>query len=262
MFFAAMLVNAFHAAFENAVVAFNRIRVDRAAHIFIRFVTDALMAREVIPELGIMAAFIGHHRGFFRNIGLDDRDYIGRAGSLDMERANLPAIAVNERKHRILVAVAAPFNRTIPAADKSFIRFNGVASAAHRCKLARAEGFTNAMREEPCTLVLNAENAVKLMRTNALLRRAKKIDRLKHLMQREVGRLENRANLHRELLAAIGALVKANAGFAQIIMLAAYRAAMRANRAFRPQNAFEMSESCAFIVKVTSGNCGSDRHSG
>jgi hypothetical protein len=49
--------------------------------------TDALMAREMITERGIMAAFIGHHRGFFRNIGLDDRDDIGRAGAIDMERA-------------------------------------------------------------------------------------------------------------------------------------------------------------------------------
>jgi hypothetical protein len=70
-----------------------------------------------------------------------------------------------------------------------------------------------------------------------------------------MGRLENRADFHRELLAAIGALAKANAGFAQVIMFAAYRTAMRANWAFRPQNTFEMSESGAFIIKVRSGHC-------
>jgi hypothetical protein len=75
-----------------------------------------------------------------------------------------------------------------------------------------------------------------------------------------MGGFENRANLHRELLAAIGTLAEANAGFAQVIMLAAYRTAMRANRAFRPQNAFEMSESGAFIMKVRSGHCGNGRH--
>jgi hypothetical protein len=79
-------------------------------------------------------------------------------------------------------------------------------------------------------------------------------------MQRDMGRLENRANLHRELLAAIGALTKANTGFAQIIMLTAYRTAMRANRTIRPQNAFEMSESGAFIMKVRSGHCGNSGH--
>ena len=68
---------------------------------------DALMARKVIPEREIVAAFVGHHRGFFRNIGLDDRDYIGRAGSLDMERANLSALAIDKRQNRVLVAMAA-----------------------------------------------------------------------------------------------------------------------------------------------------------
>jgi hypothetical protein len=82
-----------------------------SAYIFIRFMTDALMGREVIAEREIMAAFISHHCGFFRNIGLDDRGYIGHAGSLDMERANLTAVAINERKPRVLVAVATAFDR-------------------------------------------------------------------------------------------------------------------------------------------------------
>jgi hypothetical protein len=79
-------------------------------------------------------------------------------------------------------------------------------------------------------------------------------------MQGDMGGFENRANLHRELLAAIRALAKANAGFAQIIMFAAYRAAMRANWAIWPQNAFKMSESGAFIMKVGSAHCGNGRH--
>ncbi len=37
------------------------------------------MASEVIAEREIMGAFIGHYCGFFRDIGLDDRDNIGRA---------------------------------------------------------------------------------------------------------------------------------------------------------------------------------------
>jgi hypothetical protein len=36
-----------------------------------------------------MPALIGHHRGFLRDIGLDDRDYIGRVSAVDVERANL-----------------------------------------------------------------------------------------------------------------------------------------------------------------------------
>ena len=82
------------------------------------------MAREMITERGIMAAFIGHHRGFFRNIGLDDRDDIGRAGAIDMERADLSAFAVNERQDCILVAVAATLNSSFFASDESFVRFD------------------------------------------------------------------------------------------------------------------------------------------
>jgi hypothetical protein len=74
------------------------------------------MAREMIAKREIMAALIGHHRGFLRDIGLDDRDYIGRAGAIDMERANLLALTIDKRQHRILVAVAAPLNGSVLAA--------------------------------------------------------------------------------------------------------------------------------------------------
>jgi len=143
---AAMLIDAFHAALEHAVEAFDGICMNIPAHIFISFVADALMAREMTAEREIMAAFVGHHRGFLRNIGLDDRDNIGGACSLDMERANLPAIAINERKHRIFVAIATTLDRAIFAADKSFVGFYNATGSAERRKIAGAEGFANAVR--------------------------------------------------------------------------------------------------------------------
>ena len=48
MLLAAMLVNAFHAAFKDAEIAFNGIRLDITAHIFIGLVANAFMARKVI----------------------------------------------------------------------------------------------------------------------------------------------------------------------------------------------------------------------
>ena len=42
---AAMLIDAFHAALEDAVVTFNCIGMDRTADIFIGLVVDTLMAR-------------------------------------------------------------------------------------------------------------------------------------------------------------------------------------------------------------------------
>src|ERR1700730_11292070 len=96
MLLAAMLVDAFHAALENRIVAFYRVRVDRAAHVFIGLMAYAFMAREVLAERKISAAFVGHHRRFLCHIGLDDRDYIGCARSFDMERANLPAATIDK----------------------------------------------------------------------------------------------------------------------------------------------------------------------
>src|ERR1700730_16071791 len=119
MSLATMLVNAFHAAFENAVEIFDSVCMHISAYIFIRFVTDAAMAREVLAEREIMAAFVGHHRGFFRDVRLDDRNDIGRACAIDMERAHLLALAVNKRQYRVLVAMTATLNRTFLAADAS-----------------------------------------------------------------------------------------------------------------------------------------------
>jgi hypothetical protein len=54
MLFAAMLIDALHAAFKNAVETFDRVGMNLAAYIFVRFVTDALMACEMIAEREIM----------------------------------------------------------------------------------------------------------------------------------------------------------------------------------------------------------------
>ena len=65
-----------------------------------------------------------------------------------------------------------------------------------------------------------------------------------------MSRLKNGPDLDSELLAAIRALAKANAGLCKVIMLAADRAAMRANRAIWPRNSLQMEEGCGFVMKV------------
>jgi hypothetical protein len=163
MTLAAMLIDTFHAALEHAVEIFDGVCMGRAANVFIRFVTDALVACKMITEREIMAAFIGHHRGFLSDIGLDDRDYIGCAGSLDMERANLPAVAINERKHRILVAVTATLDRAFLPANESFICFYNFAFASHRRNADGPHGFANALAHKPSGFESYAKCAVKLV---------------------------------------------------------------------------------------------------
>ncbi len=91
---------------------------------------------------------------------------------------------------------------------------------------------------------------MKLMRADALFAGRHQVDRLKHLVQRNVRALKNRADLDRKLLAAIATFTEAKARFAKIVMLAAHRAAMRANRTLGPKHAFQMLEGFGFIVKV------------
>ena len=48
MLFKTKLINAFHTALENAEEILDGVRLHVAADLFVRFVTDALMAREMI----------------------------------------------------------------------------------------------------------------------------------------------------------------------------------------------------------------------
>jgi hypothetical protein len=99
---------------------------------------------------------------------------------------------------------------------------------------------------------------VNLMRAHAFLAGANEIDRLQSLVQQDMAGLENGPDAHGELLTAIRAFAKTDAGFSKIIVLTADRTAVRANRTSRPQNAFQMGESGGLIVKVgigQDGNC-------
>ena len=101
------------------------------------------------------------------------------------------------------------------------------------------------------------------MRTDALLAADDQMDSLEHLGKRHAGMLEHGADLHSELRAALAALLEAvtndavgvlharlAANARQIIDATADHAAMRADNAIRPNDAFEESEGLGFVVKV------------
>ena len=67
MLFAAMLINAFHAALEDRKEALDRVGVDFAARIFASGVLDSFSCEsEVFAQLGVEAAFIRVQDGFAR----------------------------------------------------------------------------------------------------------------------------------------------------------------------------------------------------
>src|SRR5450755_972752 len=84
----------------------------------------------------------------------------------------------------------------------------------HRSQSTRPHSLTDAMAEEPRTFVCDLQDAVHLMRAAALLRARQQIDGLQHLMQRDMGALENGANLDRELFTALVAFVDTHTGCA------------------------------------------------
>jgi hypothetical protein len=259
MTLATMLINASDASLENAVKAFNSVRVDEPAHIFIGFMADALMAREMIHELGIMAAFISHHRGFFRNIGLDDWNDIGGAGSLDMEGARLPGLAIDKRQYRVLMAMAAPLDGSLFAPDKSFVGFDNSANPAHWRKRTVAHGFSNSVSEKPSGFHATNEHSLNLAGSNALFASAHQMDDLQPKMQRQMGGLENGPHAHGKWLATLVAFVKAAAGgFASQLANALFIsiAAMRASWAMRPKTTFDISESAFLILELRCGKNG------
>jgi hypothetical protein len=121
MLFAAMLIDALHAALEDAEISLNRVRMNVAANIFVCLVTHALMALEVITKGKVAAPLVSHHRGLFRDVGLNNRNERGRAHTVNMERANLLCLSINERKHSILMTMTAPLDGAFLAANECLV---------------------------------------------------------------------------------------------------------------------------------------------
>ena len=118
------------------------------------------------------------------------------------------------------------------------------------------------MAHEPSAFVLDFQNAVQLVAADALFGRAQQMHGLHPLVQRNVAALEDRAHAHRELLPACAALFQTVANKAIRVFRAGLRAnaienvntvrvaAVRAHRAVRPKDAFELRESRRFVIKV------------
>src|SRR6266446_2800006 len=88
--FFAMLVDAFHAALEDRIEAFNRIGVDVAANVFLLTVVDGFVAGKLRTNLKILTSLVGHQGGFFRDVGANDRRNLGNGSAIHMEAAGGP----------------------------------------------------------------------------------------------------------------------------------------------------------------------------
>src|SRR5262245_54211098 len=104
------------------------------------------------------------------------------------------------------------------------------------------------MGHEPCALVSDAQHAMELVRTDALLGRTHQMRRHHPLMEWNVGTFINGTDANRILLAAgvavIPALAHAPAAKGRSLV---QRAAVRAYRAIRPTDCLKVLTGCGLV---------------
>lgn len=251
----AVLIDALHASLEDTVVALKGVRVGIAPDVLARAMRDELMAGEDVSDLRVLTGLIRHDGGLFGDVRADDRHEMGGRRTIDVKGPDHTA-ALDKGHDGPLVTVAPAFHSAFLRTDKGLVDLDDLAFTAHRGQVARAQRLADAMRQEPRAFVRDAERPMNLVGAATLLGGAQKIDRLEHLVQRDLGALEDGPDLDCELLAAIGALAEAEPALAEIVVLPANGAAVGAHRTLRPQQPFEFIEGSGFIVKVGGGQGG------
>jgi hypothetical protein len=259
MLFAAMLIDALHAALEDRVVPLDRVGVDvTAADVFAIGVVHGLMrATDICLDLEVLvpARRVSHDGAFLRHIGANDRQQVADRGPVNVEAARR-STALDKGKHDVSIlggianTAALARWRTFLTAGKGFVDLDNLASTAHRIDADDPHGLTDTVRHEPSGFQGDAQSPVKLIAADPLLAGAQQVHGLQPKAHRNVAVLEYGADLHGEGLAALVALVNAYAGaLALELANAVHAAAVRADRAFRPYAGFNPSVSCVFVLE-------------
>lgn len=245
-----VVIHADDSALQNREIAFDRIGVRVAAHVFLRGMIDGLMAGETFSRFPIDAALVSTQVRLRRDLFSEDGLEVRGVHFCDMEGRDA-ALALDQCDDRFLWR--RPLVRAVLclSADIGFIRLNKTALATQGAgQLAVAHCLADAMRHEPSGLKGDAKYPVKLIAADPLLRRAQQEDRLKPDMQLDVAGLEDGSNLDGEGLAAGIAFIDADTGAlaAQRAALAD-RAAMGANPTVRPNvRLYEGVSGCLVVI--------------
>lgn len=254
VFLLAMLVDAFHAPFEDRIVTLDGIGVDVAANVLVIAVLHGSVASKGAADVLVVAGLVGHQRSFAINVGADNRVNLPGAGIFNM-KATRAAFALDQSEDSVFVSPSGPaLALAVDTADESFVGLDDLARTAHRSHTDNAHCFTDAVRHEPSGLESDAQSPRKLIARNALFARAEQIHRLEPQVHRDVAILEHRADLHGELFAALVALVEANAGRFTVHLADTLNAtAMRANRAVRPYAGLNPCDSGSLVLEDFGG---------
>jgi hypothetical protein len=216
VFFAAMLVDAFHTALENRVIAFDGVRIylptRRAVRvsIFLAGVIHYAVRGKLFADALVSASLVGHQMAFAVNVRVVDRDNLLFGYIVNVEGTRRPA-ALNEGKDGVLMAnpPALGFNARLPT-DVGLVNLYRPALAAHGSKATCTHGFADAMTDEPACLEVNTENAAELICAKSFFAAAEQVHCLEPDVHRDVAFFEDGSDLHGERLTAGVALVGPN----------------------------------------------------
>ena len=264
VFLGAMLIDALHAALEDAEKAFDGIGVDRAASVLMAIMGHNAMLGEVPANRLVVGCFVGHQPRFAGKVLTNQRPDGADFEVFDDHAAGLAGVAVYQRQNLVLVGVAPALLLVLRldgqvAANEGFVNLDGTATDAERGESATAHSFPDPVAHEPRSFEGDAQGAVQLVRADPLLARTNQEDGLKPNVQLDVARLEDGADLDGEWLAAVIALVHANAGALAFQLAAAIdHAAVRANAAIGPDARLDKLVCGFFIVKVGCREYGHD----
>src|SRR6185437_13044185 len=193
-----------------------------------------------------------------RNLLIDNGGEINAIYGRNMIGANVAA-AFHQREYgrfRNVPAPTAPALMLVPvmclSANIGFVDFNGAAVAAHWALVGVAvHGFANTHGKEPRALKGDAQGAMKLGRTDALLAAANQMDRGQPVSHGDMAILENGADLDGEGLAAGVALVQPDPiGLALERARLPHHAAMRARAAILPKPRLNVGIGGGFVVEM------------
>lgn len=215
-----MLIDTFHAAFEDRKEVFDCLRMHLATSPFFIVMINSFVSDKFAPRSDVARPLVSHQLAlgisvlFERSPQLIGRRVVDRHGAS-------PAATLDQGEDCHFVTVPALYPaaliREVPLRapalldDEGFVRLYRLALAADRAAVVFVHALADAVFKEPCRLVIDVEGAVQLVRRETLFRSRHEPEGEKPLVQRAMATVEDRAYANRELAAAVHAVVPAAA---------------------------------------------------
>jgi hypothetical protein len=214
VFLADVLIDAVDPAFQDREISLGGVSMSVASDIFLLRVNDGLMAGEFLASFPVNAALVSSQVRGFVDPFLKNWPQVRRIHFRDMMGADA-ALALDQGDDCFLRCGSPIGAVSGSTADESLISLDKLSFAAKRPGIVRPQighRLADTVRQEPCGLQSDAEDAVQLVAAHALLAGTEQVHRLQPDMQLHMAGLEHGADLHSKGLPAGVALVDADPG--------------------------------------------------